>query len=213
MAGNPLRSSSVLLRPRDRYPAHPGHRRRSGRPVPAPEPRVAGSLAPEASHLVYFGPDTDRVFVETLAAAIYATPTPTAVSIGWGASEDAWTPQARASVNQLLADAAALGITVCVAAGDGGSESGQGDAQSPHVTFPRRARTPWPAAEPACPQTSPRGWSSQKWCGARPAAGSAIPSCSRPGRRSPTCRGMPKGAARDEASLTWRETPTPRPAT
>jgi kumamolisin len=96
---------------------------------------VSGALAPAAEHLVYFSPNTDRGFVDTLSTAIHASPAPTAISIGWGDSEDAWTPQARVAVNQVLADAAALGITVCAAAGDGGSESGQRDSQS-HVYFP-----------------------------------------------------------------------------
>jgi kumamolisin len=96
---------------------------------------VSGALAPAADHLVYYPSNTDRGLIDTLSTAIHASPAPTAIGIGWGAPEDAWTPQARAAVDQVLADAAALGITVCAAAGDGGSESGQRDSQS-HVYFP-----------------------------------------------------------------------------
>ena len=56
------------------------------------------------------------------------------ISISWGQSEDSWTAQARTALDQALADAAALGVTVCVAAGDNGSSDGQ--ASGNHVDFP-----------------------------------------------------------------------------
>lgn len=96
---------------------------------------VAGALAPKAAQVVYFGPNTDRGFLDAVSAAVHATPTPTALSISWGQSEDSWTGQARNALDQAFVDAAALGITVCVAAGDGGSSDGQTDGNS-HVDFP-----------------------------------------------------------------------------
>jgi kumamolisin len=96
---------------------------------------VAGALAPGAEIVVYFAPNTDRGFLDALNAAVHATPTPTAVSISWGLSEDSWTAQSRTAMDRAMADAAALGVTVCVAAGDWGSADGQQDGES-HVDFP-----------------------------------------------------------------------------
>ncbi|MGH3783900.1 MAG: S53 family peptidase [Pseudonocardiaceae bacterium] len=96
---------------------------------------VAGALAPAAAIVVYFAPNTDAGFLDAVAAAAHATPTPTAISISWGQSEDAWTGQARTAFDQALADAAVLGVTVTVAAGDTGSTDGGTDGRA-HVDFP-----------------------------------------------------------------------------
>jgi hypothetical protein len=55
---------------------------------------VAGALAPGADVVVYFASNTDRGFLDALSTAVHAQPAPTAVSIGWGQSEDEWTRQA-----------------------------------------------------------------------------------------------------------------------
>lgn len=96
---------------------------------------VSGALAPKARQAVYFGPNTDQGFLDAVTTAVHATPTPSAISISWGQSEDAWTAQARTAMDQAFADAAALGITVCAAAGDGGSSDGATDGNA-HVDFP-----------------------------------------------------------------------------
>ena len=96
---------------------------------------VAGSVAPGAAQVVYFAPNTDQGFVDAVTAAVHATPTPAAVSISWGQSEDSWTPQARSALDAAIADGVALGVTVCVAAGDNGSGDGVTDG-NPHVDFP-----------------------------------------------------------------------------
>jgi kumamolisin len=96
---------------------------------------VAGSVAPGASQIVYFAPNTDQGFIDAVSTAIHATPTPTALSISWGQSEDSWTAQARTALDAAIADGAALGVTVCVASGDNGSGDGASDGQ-PHVDFP-----------------------------------------------------------------------------
>ena len=86
---------------------------------------VAGALAPKASIVVYFAPNTDRGFLDAVATAVHATPTPAALSISWGQSEDAWTAQARNALDQAFVDAAALGVTVCVNSRDNGSSDGE----------------------------------------------------------------------------------------
>jgi kumamolisin len=96
---------------------------------------MAGAIAPGATQLVYFAPNTDQGFIDAVTTAVHATPTPTAISISWGQSEDSWTAQSRTSLDQAIADGAALGITVCVAAGDNGSSDGATDG-SPHADFP-----------------------------------------------------------------------------
>jgi kumamolisin len=96
---------------------------------------VAGAAAPGASQVVYFAPNSDRGFVDAVTTAVHASPTPTAVSISWGQSEDSWTGQARTALDQAFADAAALGVTVTVAAGDNGSGDRVTDGQA-HADFP-----------------------------------------------------------------------------
>jgi kumamolisin len=97
---------------------------------------VIGAAAPGAAQLVYFAPNNgDQGFVDAISAAAEATPAPIAISISWGQSEDQWTTQGMTAMNQAMSDAAALGITVCAAAGDSGSSDGQNDGQV-HVDFP-----------------------------------------------------------------------------
>jgi kumamolisin len=66
---------------------------------------------------------------------VHADPTPAAVSISWGQNEDEWTAQARTAMDDAMADAAALGVTVCAASGDDGSTDNATDGQA-HVDFP-----------------------------------------------------------------------------
>src|SRR4051794_19663466 len=96
---------------------------------------VAGALAPGADQVVYFAPNTDRGFLDALSTAVHADPTPTVISISWGQSEDEWTGQARTAMDEAFADAAALGVTVCVASGDDGSTDNATDGEA-HVDFP-----------------------------------------------------------------------------
>jgi len=96
---------------------------------------VAGALAPGAAQIVYFAPNTDRGFVGAIIAAAHAVPTPAAISISWGGSEDSWTEQARHALDQACADAVALGVTVLAASGDNGSADGAADGAA-HCDFP-----------------------------------------------------------------------------
>ncbi len=96
---------------------------------------VAGALAPGASIVVYFAPNTDAGFIDAVSQAAHANPTPAAMSISWGQSEDDWTAQAKTAFDQALIDAAALGVTVTVASGDDGSTDRASDGRV-HVDFP-----------------------------------------------------------------------------
>ncbi len=105
---------------------------------------VAGGVAPGANIAVYFAPNTDQGFLDGIHAAIHDTVRkPSVISISWGSAENEWTPQALNAFNAAFHDAALLGITVCVAAGDNGSSDGETDGR-PHVDFP--ASSPWALA-------------------------------------------------------------------
>jgi kumamolisin len=96
---------------------------------------VAGGLAPATDIAVYFAPNTDAGFLDAVSEAAHADPTPTAISISWGQSEDQWTAQARTAMDAAFADAGALGVTVTAAAGDDGSADRVTDRRA-HVDFP-----------------------------------------------------------------------------
>ena len=99
---------------------------------------VAGAIAPGASIVVYFAPNTSQGFQDAISTAIHdATNNPSAVSISWGGPESTWTSQSTQTMDQLAQEAAALGVTITVAAGDNGSSDGVGDGDgSNNVDFP-----------------------------------------------------------------------------
>ena len=97
---------------------------------------VAGAVAPGAKIVVYFAPNTDAGFLDAVSTAIHDTLNkPSVVSISWGAAESGWTNQAMQAMDKVFQDAAALGVTVCCAAGDNGSTDGVNDGRL-HVDFP-----------------------------------------------------------------------------
>jgi kumamolisin len=97
---------------------------------------VAGGVAPGANIVVYFAENTDAGFLNAITTAVHdKTNNPSVISISWGAAEANWTAQAMTSMDEAFQSAAAVGVTVCVAAGDDGSEDGVQDGLS-HVDFP-----------------------------------------------------------------------------
>jgi kumamolisin len=97
---------------------------------------VAAGVAPKAKLAVYFAPNTDKGFLDAITMAIHdTTHKPSVLSISWGGPESNWTAQAMDSFDQALQAAAALGVTVCCAAGDNGSGDGVNDGNA-HVDFP-----------------------------------------------------------------------------
>jgi kumamolisin len=97
---------------------------------------VVGGVAPGAAQTVYFADNTDQGFINAISQAVHATPTPVAVSISWGQSEDQWSAQSRTAMDQAFADAAALGVTVTVASGDNGASDDPNGQTSVHCDFP-----------------------------------------------------------------------------
>ena len=97
---------------------------------------VAGAIAPAAAIAVYFAPNTDAGFLDAVTTAIHdEVRKPSVISISWGGPESTWTQQAMSAMDQAFQSAAAMGVTVCVAAGDSGSTDGVTDGAD-HVDFP-----------------------------------------------------------------------------
>ena len=97
---------------------------------------VIGAVAPDARIAVYFAPNTDQGFIDAVTTAVHDKENaPSVISISWGGPESSWTAQAQQALDQAFADAAALGVTVCVASGDNGAGDGVGDGKA-HVDFP-----------------------------------------------------------------------------
>ena len=97
---------------------------------------VVGGVAPGAVQIVYFAANTDQGFIDAISEAVHATPSPIAVSISWGQSEDQWSAQSRTAMDEAFADAATLGVTVTVAAGDNGSSDDPNSTSGVHCDFP-----------------------------------------------------------------------------
>lgn len=97
---------------------------------------VAGTIAHGARIVVYFAPNTDQGFIDAVTTAVHDTTyAPSVISISWGDAESNWTSQALTALDNACAAAAAIGVTVCVASGDGGSSDGVSDGAS-HTDFP-----------------------------------------------------------------------------
>lgn len=97
---------------------------------------VMGAVAPGAKIVVFFAPNTSQGFQDALTTAIHdTTHKPSVISISWGSAESTWTAQAMTAFDSAAQDAAALGVTICAAAGDNGSSDGVSDGGN-HVDFP-----------------------------------------------------------------------------
>lgn len=101
---------------------------------------IAAAVAPGANIAVYFAPNTDQGFVDAVSTAVHDNKNnPSVVSISWGSAEANWTGQAMKALDSACQSAAALGVTITVAAGDNGSSDGATGnnvdfpASSPHV--------------------------------------------------------------------------------
>jgi kumamolisin len=95
-----------------------------------------GAIAPGARIAVYFAPNTTRGFMEAVSTAIHdPKQNISALSISWGQAEVHWTRRTARTMNDILLEAAVLGVTVCCASGDHGSFADQFD-RDPHVCFP-----------------------------------------------------------------------------
>ncbi|MDL2405206.1 S53 family peptidase [Rhizobium calliandrae] len=100
---------------------------------------IVAGVCPEATIPVYFGPDlSERSLIDTVDKAIHDNRhKPAVLSISWGDFEESatWSDGTLDRVNDAFHEAALMGITICVAAGDDGSDDGAGDGHA-HVDFP-----------------------------------------------------------------------------
>jgi kumamolisin len=99
---------------------------------------VAGGVAPQATIAVYFAPNTNKGFLDAISAAVHdSTRKPSVISISWGSAEDggSYSTSVLNAFDQAFQAAAVMGVTVLVAAGDGGSSDGVQDGAN-HVDFP-----------------------------------------------------------------------------
>ncbi|MGY8632925.1 S53 family peptidase [Bradyrhizobium sp. 14AA] len=115
----------------------PGHSDADGEVVLDIE--VAGAIAPGAKLVVYFAPNTTNGFIDAVKAAVHDTARkPSVISISWGGPEDQeGSQQFVDGLNEAIRDAAAMGVTVCVASGDNGSaDMGEDWDGKPHADFP-----------------------------------------------------------------------------
>jgi kumamolisin len=99
---------------------------------------VVAGVCPKATIVVYFAAFTEQGWISILDAATQdKTNNPGVISASWGYAEDnyIWTEQAMTQINATMQDAAMLGVTVCVAAGDDGSSDAVTDGNA-HVGSP-----------------------------------------------------------------------------
>ncbi len=99
---------------------------------------VVAGVCPKATIVAYFADFTEQGWITAIDAAVHdAANDPGVVSASWGYAEDAdiWTTAAMTQVNETLQEAAMIGVTVCLAAGDDGSSDAIADGHA-HVDFP-----------------------------------------------------------------------------
>lgn len=95
--------------------------------------QTVAAVAPGAGIRVYFAPNTERGFVDSLARAVRDGCS--VISISWGAPEALWPVSAMLAVDRTCQAALAMGVSVFCSSGDAGSGDGLHDQRS-HADFP-----------------------------------------------------------------------------
>jgi kumamolisin len=100
---------------------------------------VVAGVCPKATIVVYFSSFDEGGWVDAVDTAVHDAQNPlNVISVSWGYAEDApgaWSEGALDAINDSLQAAALMGVTICVAAGDDGSDDQVGDGHA-HVDFP-----------------------------------------------------------------------------
>ena len=100
---------------------------------------VVAGVCPQSTIVVYFSSFDESGWVNAVDGAVHGqTPPLTVISCSWGYAEDApgaWAAGTLSAINDSLQAAALMGVTVCVASGDDGSDDEVGDGKA-HVDFP-----------------------------------------------------------------------------
>lgn len=93
--------------------------------------QVIADVAPDANIVLYFTPNTDDGFVDSISQAtkdILASGKPGVISISWGGPFDQFTEAAQMNLNTAINFAKANGIIVCCASGDNLADDGSDHA-------------------------------------------------------------------------------------
>ncbi len=97
---------------------------------------VAAAIAPKATIVMYYAPNSAKGFIDAITQSVHDNINkPTVISISWGGAEKFWTVQTKNNFNEVCKAAALLGVTICLASGDTGSDDGGQDGKA-HVDFP-----------------------------------------------------------------------------
>ena len=99
---------------------------------------VVAGICPKSTIVVYFAEWTEQGWITAMDAVMQdKAHDPGVVSVSWGAPEDTdiWTDQAMTQMNETFKEAALLGVTICIAAGDDGSSDADMDGHA-HADFP-----------------------------------------------------------------------------
>ncbi len=97
---------------------------------------VAGAVAPKAKLVVYFAPNTVQGFFDVINHAVHDSDhNPSVISLSWGFAEDPTDPTTK-QIDQVLQDAASMGVTCCVASGDSGSRDDPNNPEQAAVDYP-----------------------------------------------------------------------------
>jgi kumamolisin len=99
---------------------------------------VVAGICPKSTIVVYFAEWTEQGWITAMDAVIQdKTHDPGVISVSWGAPKDTdiWADQAMTQMNETFKEAALLGITICIAAGDHGSSDADMDGHA-HADFP-----------------------------------------------------------------------------
>lgn len=101
---------------------------------------VVGAIAPGATIVVYFAPNTDQGFIDSITTAVHdSVHNPSVLSISWGGPESVWTHASVQAMDQAFQAAATMGVSVYCASGDNGANDfppGQGSQPGNHADFP-----------------------------------------------------------------------------
>jgi kumamolisin len=98
---------------------------------------VVSAVCPKATIVVLFSQFTEKGWIANLDAVLTDPAAPSVVSVSYGLAEgtDIWTQAAINEVNDSLKAVAVAGVTVCMSAGDDGSDDQVADGAA-HLDFP-----------------------------------------------------------------------------
>jgi len=100
---------------------------------------VIAGVCPKSTIVVYFAAFTEKGWITAIDKATQDRQNnPGVISASWGNPETVyiWSKSAMTAINETLKEAALLGITVCIAAGDDGSSDADTKDGLAHVDFP-----------------------------------------------------------------------------